>query len=138
MTTSTEEETINIALKDSDYSHILRTIENNAFSEIAILTPMYSQVIDDILGEQDARLSAGTSLAVCIIRTMKLLEDVANCDDLDEGTKKLAVLHLQKRIHVLALHLLPLDFPDIVNQAVRTVEARPPDEERSRPARMLK
>ncbi|KAG2109729.1 uncharacterized protein F5147DRAFT_652311 [Suillus discolor] len=133
MTTSIEEETIRIALKDSDYGRILKTIENNAFSETAILTPMYSQVIDDILGEQDARLGAGTSLAVCIIRTTKLLEDVANRDDLDEGTKKLAVLHLQKRIRVLALHLLPLDFPDIANQAVRTVEARPHVEERSRP-----
>ncbi|KAG2120543.1 uncharacterized protein F5147DRAFT_766458 [Suillus discolor] len=138
MTTSIEEETICIALKDSDYGRILKTIENNAFSETAILTPMYSQVIDNILGEQDARLGAGTSLAVCIIRTTKLLEDVANRDDLDEGTKKLAVLHLQKRIHVLALHLLPLDFPDIANQAVRTVEARPHVEERSRPVRPLR
>ncbi|KAG2114676.1 uncharacterized protein F5147DRAFT_769994 [Suillus discolor] len=133
MTTSTVEETIRIALKDSDYGRILKTIENNAFSETAILTPMYSQVIDDILGEQDARLGAGTSLAVCIIRTTKLLEDVANRDDLDEGTKKLAVLHLQKRIRVLALHLLPLDFPDIANQATGALAKKKGGHHRSLP-----
>ncbi|KAG2089138.1 uncharacterized protein F5147DRAFT_788508 [Suillus discolor] len=133
MATSTEEETIKIALKDSNYGHILRTIENNTLSKTAILTPMYSQEIDNILGEQDTRLGAGTSLAVYIIRTTKLLEDVANRDDLNESTKKLAVLHLQTRIRVLVLHLLLLNFPDIANLAVQTLKARPPNEERSRP-----
>ncbi|KAG1806330.1 uncharacterized protein HD556DRAFT_1302836 [Suillus plorans] len=133
MSTSIEENSpIIITLKDSDYGRILRTIENSAFNETAILTPAYSQVIDDILGEQDARLAAGTSLAVCIIKTTKLLEDVVNRVDLDEETKKLAVIHLQKRIRGLALHLLPLDFPVIANQAVKTVETRKAKEEEIR------
>ncbi|KAG1831834.1 hypothetical protein EV424DRAFT_1342798 [Suillus variegatus] len=111
-------------------------IENGAFNEAAILTPAYSRVIDDILGEQDARLAAGTSLAVCIIRTTKLLEDVANRADLDEDVKKLAVLHLQKRIRQFALHLLPLDFVDIANRAVKNVEGS--DNEEPRPIRPLR
>ncbi|KAG1794648.1 uncharacterized protein HD556DRAFT_1442843 [Suillus plorans] len=130
MSTSIEENSpVTVTLKDSDYGRILRTIENSAFNETAILTPAYSQVIDDILGELDAKLAAGTSLAVCIIRTTKLLEDVANRADLDEETKKLAIIHLQKRIRGLALHLLPLDFPDIANQAVKIVETRKAKEE---------
>ncbi|KAG1789892.1 uncharacterized protein HD556DRAFT_1446680 [Suillus plorans] len=137
MSTSIEENSpVTVTLKNSDYGRILRTIENSAFNEAAILTPAYSQVIDDILGEQDARLAAGTSLAVCIIRTTKLLEDVANRVDLDEETKKLAVIHLQKRIRGLALHLLPLDFPDIANQAVKIVETRKANEEEIRPVRL--
>ncbi|KAG1796533.1 hypothetical protein EV424DRAFT_1546992 [Suillus variegatus] len=125
MTNPLDDNSVRTILKDSDYGRVIRMIENGAFNEAAILTPAYSRVIDDILGEQDARLAAGTSLAVCIIRTTKLLEDVANRDDLDEDVKKLAVLHLQKRIRQFALHLLPLDFVDIANRAVknRTVDA---------------
>ncbi|KAG1792157.1 uncharacterized protein HD556DRAFT_1444674 [Suillus plorans] len=135
MTNPLDDNSVQITLKDSDYGRILRTIENSAFNETAILTPAYSQVIDNILGEKDARLAAGTSLAVCIIRTTKLLEDVANRVDLDEETKKLAIIHLQKRIRGLALHLLPLDFPDIANQAVKIVETRKAKEEEIRPVR---
>ncbi|KAG1796903.1 hypothetical protein EV424DRAFT_1352912 [Suillus variegatus] len=136
MTNPLDDDSVQIALKDSDYGRVLRMIENGAFNEAAILTPAYSRVIDDILGEQDARLAAGTSLAVCIIRTTKLLEDVANRDDLDEDVKKLAVLHLQKRIRQFALHLLPLDFVDIANRAVKNVEGS--DNEEPRPIRPLR
>ncbi|KAG1818837.1 hypothetical protein EV424DRAFT_1347533 [Suillus variegatus] len=131
-----DDNSVRTALKDSDYGRVIRMIENGAFNEAAILTPAYSRVIDDILGEQDARLAAGTSLAICIIRTTKLLEDVANRDDLDEDVKKLAVLHLQKRIRQFALHLLPLDFVDIANRAVKNVEGS--DNEEPRPIRPLR
>ncbi|KAG1819368.1 hypothetical protein EV424DRAFT_1347462 [Suillus variegatus] len=136
MTNPLDDNSVRTALKDSDYGRVLRMIENGAFNEAAILTPAYSRVIDNILGEQDARLAAGTSLAVCIIRTTKLLEDVANRADLDEDVKKLAVLHLQKRIRQFALHLLPLDFVDIANRAVKNVEGS--DNEEPRPIRPLR
>ncbi|KAG1814820.1 hypothetical protein EV424DRAFT_1541308 [Suillus variegatus] len=120
-----DDNSVRTVLKDSDYGRVIRMIENGAFNEAAILTPAYSRVIDDILGEQDARLAAGTSLAVCIIRTTKLLEDVANRDDLDED-----------RIRQFALHLLPLDFVDIANRAVKNVEGS--DNEEPRPIRPLR
>ncbi|KAG2109302.1 uncharacterized protein F5147DRAFT_652395 [Suillus discolor] len=136
MTTPTETPTI-VTLKDSDYGRILSTIENCAFSETAILTPAYSREIDNILGEMSATVAASTSLAVHIIKTTKMLEDAALRTDIDEGTRMLAMLHLQKRIRAMALHLLPLDFPDLVNLAVRTAVSKPRAEEEIRPVRPL-
>ncbi|KAG2099269.1 uncharacterized protein F5147DRAFT_763094 [Suillus discolor] len=132
MTTPTETPTI-VTLKDSDYGRILSTIENCAFSETAILTPAYSREIDNILGEMSATVATSTSLAVHIIKTTKLLEEAALHTDMDEGTRTLAVLHLQKRIRAMALHLLPLDFSDLVNLAVRTAMTKPRAEEETRP-----
>ncbi|KAG1888486.1 uncharacterized protein F5891DRAFT_987778 [Suillus fuscotomentosus] len=137
MTNSIDNDSIKMTLKDSDYGTVLRMTENSAFNEAAILTPAYSQAIDKILGEQDARTAACTSLTVCIIRTTKLLEDVANRVDLDEATRKLAVLHLQRRIRNFALHLLPLDFSDITDLAIKEVEVKPLIEE-PRPVRPLR
>ncbi|KAG1898921.1 uncharacterized protein F5891DRAFT_1190427 [Suillus fuscotomentosus] len=137
MTNSIDNDSIKTALKDSDYGIVLRMTENSAFNEAAILTPAYSQAIDEILGEQDARTAASTSLTVCIIRTTKLLEDVANRVDLDEATRKLAILHLQWRIRNIALHLLPLDFSDITDLAIKKVEVKPLVEE-PRPVRPLR
>ncbi|KAG2099595.1 uncharacterized protein F5147DRAFT_777288 [Suillus discolor] len=97
MTTPTETPTT-VTLKDSDYGRILRTIENCAFSETAILTPTYSREIDNILGDISATIASGTSLAVHIIKATKLLEEAALRTDLDEGTQTLTVLHLQNRI----------------------------------------
>ncbi|KAG2089758.1 uncharacterized protein F5147DRAFT_780554 [Suillus discolor] len=136
MTTPIENPTT-VTLKDSDYGRIVSTIENCAFSETAILTPAYSREIDNILGDMSATTAASTSLAVQIIKTTKLLEDAALRKDLDEGSRTLAVLHLQKRIRAMALHLLPLDFPDLVNLAVRTVMSKPHAEEEIRPVRPL-
>ncbi|KAG2084235.1 uncharacterized protein F5147DRAFT_659915 [Suillus discolor] len=136
MTTPTETPTT-VTLKDSDYGRIVSTIENSAFSETAILTPAYSREIDNILGDMSAATAATTSLAVQIIKTTKLLEDAALRIDLDEGSRTLAMLHLQKRIRAMALHLLPLDFPDLVNLAVRTVMSKPHAEEETRPIRPL-
>ncbi|KAG2088471.1 uncharacterized protein F5147DRAFT_658691 [Suillus discolor] len=136
MTTPTETPTI-VTLKDSDYGRILGTIENCAFSETAILTPAYSREIDNILGDMSATVAASTSLAVHIIKTTKMLEDAALRTDIDEGTRTLAMLHLQKRIRAMALHLLPLDFPDLVNLAVRTASAKPRAKEETRPVRPL-
>ncbi|KAG1900247.1 uncharacterized protein F5891DRAFT_980518 [Suillus fuscotomentosus] len=129
MTNSIDNASIKNALKDSDYGVVLRMTENSAFNEAAILTPAYSQAIDEILGDQDARTAASTSLTVCIIRTTKLLEDVANRVDLDEATRRLAILHLQRRIRNFALHLLPLDFSDTTDLAIKKVEAKPVIEE---------
>ncbi|KAG1890445.1 uncharacterized protein F5891DRAFT_1198199 [Suillus fuscotomentosus] len=129
MMNSIDNDSIKIALKDSDYGSVLKMTENSAFNEAAILTPAYSQAIDEILGDQDARTAACTSLTVCIIRTTKLLEDVANRVDLDEATRKLAILHLQRRIRNFALHLLPLDFSDITDLAIKKVEVKPLVEE---------
>ncbi|KAG2093892.1 uncharacterized protein F5147DRAFT_779172 [Suillus discolor] len=84
-----------------------------------------------------ATVASGTSLAVHIIKATKLLEDAALCTDLDEGTRTLAVLHLQKRIRTMVLHLLPLDFPDLVNLAVRKAMSKPRAEEEIRPVRLL-
>ncbi|KAG1902923.1 uncharacterized protein F5891DRAFT_1186066 [Suillus fuscotomentosus] len=137
MTNSIDIDSIKMTPKNSDYGTVLRMTENSAFNEAAILTPAYSQAIDEILGDQDARTAACTSLTVCIIRTTKLLEDVANRVDLDEATRKLAVLHLQRRIRNFALHLLPLDFSDITDLAIKKVEVKPLIEE-PRPVRPLR
>ncbi|KAG1901936.1 uncharacterized protein F5891DRAFT_979060 [Suillus fuscotomentosus] len=134
MTNSIDNDSIKMALKDSDYGLVLRMTENSAFNEATILTPAYSQAIDEILGDQDTKTAACTSLTVCIIRTTKLLEDVANRVDLDEATRKLAILHLQRRIRNFALHLLPLDFSDITDLAIKKVEVKPLVEE-PRPVR---
>ncbi|KAG1893110.1 uncharacterized protein F5891DRAFT_986177 [Suillus fuscotomentosus] len=137
MTNSIDDDSIKMALKDSDYGLVLRMTENSAFNEAAILTPAYSQAIDEILGDQDARTAACTSLTVCIIRTTKLLEDVANRVDLDEATRRLAILHLQRRIRNFALHLLPLDFSNTTDLAIKKVEVKPVIEE-PRPVRPLR
>ncbi|KAG1897444.1 uncharacterized protein F5891DRAFT_982627 [Suillus fuscotomentosus] len=121
MTNSIDDDSIKMALKDSDYGLVLRMTENSAFNEAVILTPAYSQAIDEILGDQDARTAACTSLT--------LLEDVANRVDLDEATRKLAILHLQRQIRNFALHLLPLDFSDITDLAIKKVEVKPLVEE---------
>ncbi|KAG1789211.1 uncharacterized protein HD556DRAFT_1311578 [Suillus plorans] len=139
MTNSSEENSpITVALKDSDYGCILRTIEDGALAEAAILTNGYSQEIDKILGDTDCKHAAATSLVVRIVQTTKLLEDVANRDDLNADTKKLAMLHLQRRIRSLALNLLPFNFHDVLDIAMKNVEIKPNVEEEPRLVRPLR
>ncbi|KAG2105009.1 uncharacterized protein F5147DRAFT_775323 [Suillus discolor] len=136
MTTPIENPTT-VTLKDSDYGRIVSTIENCAFSETAILTPAYSREIDNILGDMSASHCREHFPRRTDIKTTKLLEDAALRKDLDEGSRTLAVLHLQKRIRAMALHLLPLDFPDLVNLAVERLMSKPHAEEEIRPVRPL-
>ncbi|KAG2084074.1 uncharacterized protein F5147DRAFT_659954 [Suillus discolor] len=100
MTTPTETPTT-VTLKDSNYGQILRTIENCTFSETAILTPTYSREIDNILGDMNATLASGTSLAVHIIKTTKLLEDAALRTDLDAATAKPPAEEEPRPVHSL-------------------------------------
>ncbi|KAG2055813.1 hypothetical protein BDR06DRAFT_1044620 [Suillus hirtellus] len=135
--TTISEDSIKIALKDSDYPQVLRMTENGTLNEAAILTPAYSRAIDDVLAEEAAIPAACTSLTVCIIRTTKLIEDIITREDLDEETKKLGVLHMQRRIRNFALHLLPLDFSSTIDLAVKKVEMKSLVEE-PRPVRPLR
>ncbi|KAG2100220.1 uncharacterized protein F5147DRAFT_777134 [Suillus discolor] len=107
MTTSAVEETIRIALKDSDYGRILkRRLRTTRSAKPAILSPMYSPSDPTTsLVSKTARLGAGT----------------IPCS-LHYPHEETCRASFTERIRVLALHLLPLDFPDIANQAVRTVE----------------
>jgi len=105
-----------VSTASSDYFTILEEVENQTLIEAACLDIQYSKDIDERLAQHDA---TAVGLLINIVRAAELVEHTARILPNPHHTSIL--LHLQRRIRNLAIHLMPDDAKTIICEVVHKV-----------------
>jgi hypothetical protein len=105
-----------LSTASSNYFAILEEVENQILIEAACLDIQYSKDIDERLAQHDA---TAIGLLINIVRAAKLVERTARI--LPNPRHTSILLHLQRCIRNLAIHLMPDDAKTIIREVVHEV-----------------
>jgi len=105
-----------VSTASSDYFAILEEVENQTLIEAACLDIQYSKDINECLAQHDA---TAVGLLINIVRAAELVEHTARI--LPNPRHTSILLHLQRRIRNLTIHLMPDDAKTLIREVVHEV-----------------